>query len=200
MNTIRSTIATTILAAALVLPATSAFASSVAQKNVGDLATTSELVFEGQVIGIRSESLGKKIYTYVTFDVSDVVRGKYAQETVELRYLGGTADGVTMSVGDMTLPRYGERGVYFVEKLGGNTVHPLRGWGQGHFIVKQGSGGDKVYNSLGQAITEVDTGKTAQLSSELKINNHTAAGVQTDAGAKQALGLKSFKDAIRGLK
>lgn len=200
MNTIRSTIATTILAAALVLPATSAFASSVAQKNVGDLATTSELVFEGQVIGIRSESHGKKVYTYVTFDVSDILRGKHTQETVELRYLGGTANGVTMSVGDMTLPSYGERGVYFVEKLNGNTVHPLRGWGQGHFIVKQGSGGDKVYNSLGQAITGVDTGKTAQLSSELKINNHTAAGVQTDTGAKQALDLKSFKDAIRGLK
>ncbi len=200
MNTLRSTIATAVIAAAVALPAAELSASSVAQKPISALALSSDLVFEGQVVGIRSEVQGKKVYTFVTFEVSDVVRGKYNQDTVELKYLGGTANGVTMSVGDMTLPNYGERGVYFVEALEGNTVHPLRGWGQGHFIVKQGSGGEKMYNSLGKAITDIDTGKTAQISSELKINNHTAAGIQTDAGAKQALDLGSFKDAIRGLK
>lgn len=200
MNTLRSKFATAVLACAMALPAMNVSASSVAQKSIGDLATSSNLVFEGQVVGIRSEAIGKKVYTYVTFDVSDVVRGKYIEEQVELRYLGGTANGVTMKVGDMSLPSYGERGIYFVESLKGKTVHPLRGWGQGHFIIKQGSDGDRVYNSLGQAITEIKTGKTAQISSELKINNHTAAGIELDSGAKQVMDPVSFKDAIRGLK
>ncbi len=200
MNTLRSTFATAVMACALALPALNVSASSVAQKSINDLATTSDMIFEGQVVGIRSEAVGKKVYTYISFEVNDVVRGKYAQDTVELRYLGGTANGVTMKVGDMKLPSYGERGIYFVEKLGGNTVHPLRGWGQGHFIVKQGSDGDKIYNSLGKAITEIDTGKQANISSAVKINNHTAAGVEFDTGAKQIMGLGSFKDAIRGLK
>ncbi len=200
MNTLRSTFATAVLACAMILPATNASASSVAQIPISKLATTSDLIFEGQVVGIRSETIGKKVFTYVTFEVADVVRGKHTQSTVELRYLGGTSNGVTMRVGDLKLPSFGERGVYFVEKMDGNTVHPLRGWGQGHFIVKPGSAGDSMYNSLGQAITSISTSKTATTSSQLKINNHTAEGVSTDTGAKQVMDLGSFKDAIRGLK
>lgn len=199
MNTLCKTIAAAVLASSIAMTATQSVASSVLQQSVDVLAKSSDLVFEGRVVGIRSEEENKKIYTYVTFEINDVVRGKYAQDTVELRYLGGTSNGITMSVGDMTIPSYGEHGVYFVEKLGGNTVHPLRGWGQGHFLVKQGSNGASMYNSQGLAITALKSGKTASQSSALQINNHTAAGVSLDSGTKKIMDLGTFKDSIRGL-
>ncbi|MCV6615679.1 MAG: hypothetical protein OIF35_11940 [Cellvibrionaceae bacterium] len=200
MNIFCKAIATTLLASSIVMPLASTQASTVIQQPIETLAKTSDLVFEGKVVGIRSEAVGKKIYTYVSFEVNDIVRGEYQQEIIELRYLGGTANGVTMTVGDMRIPSYGEHGVYFVEQLDGKTVHPLRGWGQGHFIVKQGSGGQRMFNSQGRAITEITPTKQSSAKARALSNSHTAAGVAMDTGAKQVMDLDTFKDSIRELK
>lgn len=199
MKLIKTTVAALIIVATSAFTIQSATASSVLQQPIDVLAKTSELVFEGTVVGIRSEAINKRIYTFVTFDVSDIVKGQYDQTSIELRYLGGTANGTTMSVGDMTIPSYGEHGVYFVEDLNGNNVHPLRGWGQGHFLVKQNGGNQSIFNSQGKAVTAISTGKTANITSAAKINNNTAAGVQISDNSKQVMNLNSFKDSIRGL-
>lgn len=199
MKLIKTTVAALIIVATSAFTIQSATASSVLQQPIDVLAKTSELVFEGTVVGIRSEAINKRIYTFVTFDVSDIVKGQYDQTSIELRYLGGTANGTTMSVGDMTIPGYGEHGVYFVEDLNGNNVHPLRGWGQGHFLVKQNGGNQSIFNSQGKAVTAISTGKTANITSAAKINNNTAAGVQISDNSKQVMNLNSFKDSIRGL-
>src|SRR5262249_21258907 len=119
------------------LAAVPAFASSVLQVSFEDLVRTSELVFEGRVINKRAE-VDKRgsIKTYVTFEILDVVKGTHSGRTLELPYLGGTANGLTMEVSDMQQPDVGEHGVYFVESTSNPPVHPLVGWDQGHFLLR----------------------------------------------------------------
>jgi hypothetical protein len=78
----------------------------------------------------------RQIHTYVTFRILDIIKGNYPQDTLILRFLGGTVGNVTMGVSDMVLPEPGEHGIYFVESLKRMQVHPLYGWSQGHFLVR----------------------------------------------------------------
>ena len=100
--------------------------------------SASELVFEGQVVHVISklDPNSSGIHTYVTFQILDLIKGKYPQAKIELSFLGGSAGGLTLEISDMHLPALGEKGIYFVETLQHRQVHPLYGWDQGHFIVK----------------------------------------------------------------
>ena len=73
-------------------------AASVEQVSLQEMVERCELVLEGRVVGQRvAAGKGKReIFTYVTLEVLDVVKGDYAAQTVELRYLGGSLGGRTL--------------------------------------------------------------------------------------------------------
>ena len=114
---------------------TSTLGSSVLQVTFQQLATSSELIFEGQVI--RSESRWNSdqswIHTYVTFRVNDGIKGSAGTHVV-LRFLGGEVDEIGLEVSGSTLPEVGERGIYFVERQNRSQVNPFYGLDQGHFF------------------------------------------------------------------
>ena len=117
--------------------ASAAHGTSVRAVDMAEMLEQSALVFEGRVISLqaRQDSGTGIIHTYVIFEVLDVLKGEYSNNTIELSFSGGTVGGATLAVGDMQMPAKGEKGVYFVESLQRRQVHPLYGWSQGHFVV-----------------------------------------------------------------
>ena len=103
----------------------------------------SELIFEGEVLSLeaREHPDGRRIHTFVTFAIFEIISGVWHPDTITLRFLGGTAGGRTLRVTDLHLPRRGERGIYFVESLQRNQVHPLFGWDQGSLLARRDAAG-----------------------------------------------------------
>jgi hypothetical protein len=112
-------------------------ASMFMQANFDDVVQGSELIFEGRVVSkqVRPFPANGKPFTYFTFKIIDVVKGSYPHPTIEIGYMGGTIGDVRLKVSDMQMPEVGERGVYFVETLSQQQIHPLFGWQQGHYLV-----------------------------------------------------------------
>ena len=172
----------TLLASFLVISmftfTSAAYASSVVQRSIVEIVKQSPLVFEGKVSAINVEANGKRIFTWITFDVLDVVKGSYSEPQIHLRYTGGSSGDKTLTVGDQTMPSFGEHGIYFSESLDNRTVHPLKGWGQGHFILEPdpATGELNVLNSQQKMITGLSTLKVGHVK---KLDAKTAAGVKT---------------------
>ena len=125
-----------------VCAAVSVSPSSVLAVSLEQLSTSSQLIFEGEVIGVTSDFNANQtsIHTYVTFRVVDVVKGTYNQPDITLRFLGGTVGEISLNVSDSTLPERGEAGIYFVESLERVQVNPLYGMDQGHFLILESNG------------------------------------------------------------
>lgn len=186
---------------------TSAFASSVVQRPITDIAKQSPLVFEGRVAAIAVEAQGKKIFTWVTFEVIDVIKGEHNAAELQVRYLGGSSGGRSVRVSDQSIPAVGEHGIYFLESDQGHTVHPLRGWGQGHFILEREPSTREYFVKDSRNRTVKSVAKVN--ASALKLDARTAAGVTlmqpssgaggaSDAsGAQQPLTRAEFKAFIQ---
>ena len=115
---------------------------SVLAVSLEQLAESSELIFEGEVVDVTSEFNVNEtnIHTYVTFRVVDLVKGSYSSTEITLRFLGGTVGEIGLNVSDSTLPELGEAGIYFVESLERFQVNPLYGMDQGHFLILESTG------------------------------------------------------------
>lgn len=117
----------------LVLPAS---AATILHIGSLDLINKSEAVFEATVISTRSEfSPQGQIYTYVDFEIVEVIAGELVDDNqVTLRFTGGTVGDLTLDVGSI-IPELGEHGIYFVESLSLPLINPIFGWSQGHFKI-----------------------------------------------------------------
>ena len=146
-----------ILIVLLLMPISFGHASSVREVSMNEMLQQSQFVFEGTVTAIEArQNSQKRIHTYVTFEITDIIKGEYSGNIITLRFLGGTVDDVTMVVSDMQLPQEGEHGIYFVESLERFQVNPLYGWSQGHFIVERdGTGSERVMTNRGLPVTGV---------------------------------------------
>jgi len=130
----------------LALLATVTQATTILQQSLPVMTKSAELIFEGTVVGLQTERSDKHIYTWVTFEITDVIKGDYHDSVIELRYLGGAVAGMRVEIAEMSLPEVGEAGIYLVESTSRKTVHPLIGWGQGHFLVKPDKKNSQVKN------------------------------------------------------
>lgn len=118
-------------------------ATSVLEVSVDEMLDGCDFVFQGHVADMQTRKgpRGKRIYTHVTFDIIDIIKGSYPTDTIELRFLGGTIGNKSLKVGEMHVPELGENGIYFVESLTRRQVHPLYGWSQGHLLIGPDSRG-----------------------------------------------------------
>jgi len=146
-----------ILIVLLLMPISFGHASSVREVSMNEMLQQSQFVFEGMVTATEArENSQKRIHTYVTFEITDIIKGEYRSNIITLRFLGGTVNDVTMVVSDMRLPQKGEHGIYFVESLERFQVNPLYGWSQGHFIVEpDGTGNQRVMTNRRLPVTGV---------------------------------------------
>ncbi len=121
-------------------------ASTVIKLDFDQVCHGADLIFEGQVVSKESRlsPASGNPFMYFTFEIIDVIEGSYSNSTIELGFMGGPKGEYVMTVSDMRMPEVDERGIYFVEDLSGQQVHPLCGWHQGHYLVLSGpSGGEK---------------------------------------------------------
>ena len=189
-----------VLALSLVLcGAKLAVASSVAEVALADLVARSAFIFEGKVnrIDVRKAANSGHIWTRVSFDVVDVIKGESQSRPVALDFLGGTYGGKTMQVTEMELPEVGERGVYFVESLTRRQVHPLYGWAQGHFIIfSDYDGTDRVTTMSSHPVLDLEPVDIAR--HKRKLSTGVARGVVTrrTAALSKAMSLENFKQRL----
>jgi len=146
-----------IWACLFLISTSSGYAASVRQVSMDEMLHACQFVFEGTVLTLEAEENSqKRIHTYVTFEIQDIIKGEYSSNSITLSFLGGTVGDVTMGVSDMKIPQVGERGIYFVESLERSQVHPLYGWSQGHFLIQPDDTGiDRVMTNNEQPVTEV---------------------------------------------
>lgn len=173
-----------------------AHASSVVEVGLTDLVAHSEFIFEGKVrhTSARKDANSRHIWTRVTFDVVDVIKGNSQPRSVSLDFLGGTYGGKTLRVTDMVLPKANERGIYFVESKTRPQVHPLYGWEQGHFVVVIDSGGNARVTTVG-AQPVFGLARTDRTRTRKRLSTGVARGVMTgrSAALSQAMSLHEFK-------
>jgi len=178
----------------------SSFATSVRQTTVKEMMAVSELVFEGQVVDVVSklDTDGGGIHTFVTFQISDVIKGKYSQTKIELSFQGGSVGGLTLEISDMHLPVLGEKGIYFVETLQHRQVHPFYGWDQGHFVIKtDGDGVPRVRTRNQLRIVGLDSAGPRRIQA---LREGVAKGVVISEDSRdQGMSLNEFKTRLRDI-
>jgi hypothetical protein len=175
------------------LQSPSVFATSILSLSFNQVVNKSALVFEGTVIDqeVSSNPFGQQIMTYVTFNVTDVIKGEYSQSTIRLGFLGGKLENRGLFISGLNVPALGEHGIYFVAP--GHRIHPLVGWSQGHFLVKNKESGVQVQTSRGTTVSKV----VKKLVSSQMISKGIADGIITNSTTEQALTLQEFKTSIK---
>lgn len=129
----------------LIMAAVPVRATTVESFSFRELVEQAELIFQGRVVDIRQDDVRGLTYTWVRFHVEEVVKGFYAAEQLELRFVGGETLRQRVEVSGASIPAAGERGIYFVDQLQNNAVNPLLGWSQGHFVIREsGQNGEIV--------------------------------------------------------
>ena len=111
--------------------------ATILRLGTAELVNKSEIVFEGKVVNTRSVMNKQgRIYTFVKFHVRDVIVGSTTiGDQLELRFTGGIVNDLALDVG-VRIPKDGESGVYFVERVRVGLINPLLGWDQGRFIIR----------------------------------------------------------------
>ena len=111
--------------------------TAIIELNFDSVCQGAELIFEGRVVSreTRPSLTDGKPFTFFTFQIIEVIKGSHTGSTVELGFMGGKLNGFTLEVSGMQMPEIGERGIYFVENLSVQQIHPLCGWQQGHCLV-----------------------------------------------------------------
>ncbi len=161
-------------------------ATTVIPPKFDELVSRAEVIFDGEVTGLKSQWIGEgaqhRIVTFVTFKVNQAIKGDPGT-TYSMRMLGGTVDGRTMRVTDAPEFKVGDRSILFVENNGSQFI-PLVGIQHGSFRVqKDQSGRETLLTGGGQALADVS-----------QLGGDEAAIAKT----KAALSLNDFKTAIQG--
>jgi hypothetical protein len=128
---------TSLLFTALLLTIGTAYTSTFLKVNLDQVLEGSEFVFEGRVLSkeTRLSPVNGSPYTYFNFEIIDVIKGSTGHNTIELGFMGGPKGDFILQVSDMIMPNIGEKGIYFVESLSQQLVHPFFGWQQGHHLI-----------------------------------------------------------------
>ncbi len=175
--------------ALLVLPlfalAVNARATSVIAPDFDHLVSRAQVIFEGDVTGVKSQWIGEgsqhRIVTFVTFKVDDALKGEPGP-SYTIRMLGGTVDGQTMRVTDGPIFQVGDHDLLFVENNGSQFI-PLVGIQHGRFRIQKSQNGDEqLLTGEDQPLTDV---------------NQLGANEKESAQNRRALSLQDFKSTVR---
>ncbi len=179
-------------------------AAAVRQVSVEEMLENCDLIFEGVVIKneVMRGAQKRQIVTAVTFEIKDIIKGHYSEKLIELKYLGGSLGGVTLSVSDMQIPAIGLKGYFFVESLDREQVHPLYGWQQGNYFIKTdvGANGEIVTTNDNNAVYGIDVSETNKQTAS-KLSRGYASGMRTYKNSinEKPLSPDEFKKYLNGL-
>jgi len=135
-----------ILSAAIGVLLPVARATTVIPPTFDELVNQAEVIFQGNVINVKSEWVGegaqRHIMSYVTFKVEEALKGDPGQ-SYTIRMLGGTVDGETMGVSDAPKFAVGDEDILFVQN-NGNQFIPLVGIMHGRFHVRTNEANQQI--------------------------------------------------------
>lgn len=139
------------------LPAV-ARATLVVKPTFDQLVDRADLIFEGEVVDVRSRWAegrdGRVIVSDVTFRVTRTLKGTSSSQVV-LEFFGGTVGKHAMEVAGMPAFARGDRDILFVRQ-DARAGYPLVGLMHGRFRVKRSAvGADMVTTFDGRAIGDV---------------------------------------------
>jgi hypothetical protein len=119
-------------------------ATTVPPMDAAKLADRAEIVFTGTAV--RSTVVlskdGAEPYTFVTFDVHEVLKGWTLDRQLTLRFSGGEIGGGTVGFDGMPEFEQGETYLLFV-RGNGSSLCPVLGWWQGQFRYSRQAGSQK---------------------------------------------------------
>lgn len=177
--------------------------------DIDTLVADAELIFEGEVLqqDTRQDQSSGLIFTWVTFQVRDVVKGNFGSDTLELKFTGGSVNGRVVAVSGLVIPEIGEQGIYFVESLGTDMVNPLLGWSQGHYLIFDDNGERRVSTVDKRPVLDIQpvAGIPRAIRKPQVLIEGDAdapAGVMTESNAlnlERALSVDEFKSRIQAL-
>lgn len=149
-----------LLTALAIAAATVGGGSAAAQDGPADIVSltgAADLVIQGRVTKVEykmSPAAGSNRgipFTFVSYDISRVVRGDPARKTITLRFIGGSdGQGRFLQVSDMPLFQVGDEDILFVQGDSGTNC-PLVGCIEGRFRVLNGA----VYDGYGAPVQRI---------------------------------------------
>jgi len=174
--------------------------ATILRVGAAELVNKSEIVFEGEVINTRAiMNKQGRIYTFVKFHVKDVIVGNTnINNELELRFTGGMVGDLALDVG-VRIPKDGESGIYFVERVRVGLINPLLGWNQGHFTIRDDG---TVIAGNSQAVVDI---KNSNYDGLLGISRGVAEGVITskqvikNESQSSSMTVEQFKLSIKSL-
>ena len=137
-------------------------ATTVQRKSFEQLVNEADFVAVGRVLNVQAFPTADKqyVYTYVTVNELDVMKGSYGESQIVVRMDGGdVGDGRRLLIHGMPKFEYGQQVVVFL-KDNGQAICPFVGWEQGLLRVEQDqkSGESLLRTSRGNRIHGVRNG------------------------------------------
>jgi hypothetical protein len=172
--------------------------TSVLSVAFGELVEKSEFIFEGKAVSLetRNSPINGFPETCVLFQVLDILKGNPGPNSMELCFSGGSTGAYSLHVSEMRYPEKDEKGIYFVESLSRDQIHPFYGWSQGHFLVeKRPEASDEVVLTADKRpVSEIAHG----VEPATGISTGIAGGVMTLSRSNKTGGMsvESFKQRI----
>ncbi len=117
---------------------------------IEDLTKEADLILKGKVVDIKSEwnEDKTKIYTYITLNVNERIKGRPQRRIVTIRQLGGEVDGIGLVVSDSAVFKKGEDAIVFLKpdrthhagrlrRAGRGVINEIVGKEQGKYAVAE---------------------------------------------------------------
>ena len=136
-----------LLAALSWLAASFAEAGSVVAYNLEQMTDRADLIFTGRVVGKRAEwnADRTRIYTFVTFEVEDYLKGGNEARITTVRLLGGQVGRYLANVPGT--PQFGmDEEVLLFCAGSGARIPSVLGLSLGKFSITTGRGGERIVN------------------------------------------------------
>lgn len=147
----------------IAITAAPVLSSQIIKLNFEQIVTNADLIVTGKVIALETKrddnpvTGEKSIYTFITLQVSDVLKGDLDQETYTFRMRGGVIDNEEIAEEVQGAPKFkkGQQVALFLES-DPKLYIPIVGINQGKFslIPDPKTGSMKVFNYEGKPVTE----------------------------------------------
>jgi hypothetical protein len=150
------------LLTALAIPSVS-WALEAKVMDIEEMTKNADYVLSGKITDMKAQweknpTTGKKsIYTHITVQTIDVIKGKVKGNTYTFKVLGGVIPGERLAQGVAEMPQFKEGKEVFLFLHNNSSLYsPIIGFNQGKFNIEvdPGTGIRKMYSGTGSPVTE----------------------------------------------
>lgn len=140
-------------------------------RQLKDLVVRSELIFQGRLVDISERlSIEKIPYTFVTYAINEVIGGRYTNNTITLKYVGGQfANGNRLTASNSPNVKLGEQAILMVQQST-DTGCDFVDCEKGRFVIEN----DKII-AANQSVMALDKKGGVDFVSRLKGLHKTAS-------------------------